>query len=123
MIPQVKFVDPDSGLDAAAQPIERIAALIGAMKTALPQLPGTASERDITRLLEILQGMFGGKAAPAAAAAPAPSWAPVEYQRAIYDANGQPDGRLIMRGTSLEDMLTTETSVDGAWLNFRLKTK
>jgi hypothetical protein len=56
---QVKFVDADSGLDAACAPLERIAALFKALEKALPELPGTVPDPVLQRVFEILRGTAG----------------------------------------------------------------
>jgi hypothetical protein len=107
---QVKFVDVESGLDAACAPLQRVAALMSALQKALAELPGTLPESDLARVTELLQKTFA-KAVPAG---PAPPWAPVEYQIAVTDSSGAPIGRLIRRGFTTADVgLDFTRSADG----------
>lgn len=113
---QLKFVDVESGLDAALAPLPRVAALLAALQKAVRDLPGTVAERDLERVTKILNSTFGK--AEAADLAAAPPWAPAEVQT-ILAADGQLHRKIIQRGMHLRDVgVQTKVNAEDATCDF-----
>jgi hypothetical protein len=110
---------------------EQLSAILRAGWEAFGNMGEAEQTKVMSGLVEMLQGnpklarALGLAVSARAAPAAAQSWPAVEYQKITFGPDGQPEGRLILRGNTLEDVgnlgLVTTVAEDGESVNFGVK--